>query len=158
MVQRRLNFGKSSNGITTAQRIPFAAVASRVTLESGLLPAGGESVSDQPSVRVTEALHGLARVLRESPPPGPEAQRLLANLIDELGNAVGSAEMPAVEVAHLADSTAQFVHALHRRHEPGRLAAARDRLEQSVLQAEARAPVAAGVARRVLDALANLGI
>jgi hypothetical protein len=115
-------------------------------------------VSDQPPVRVDEALHGLASVLRESPPPGPEAQRALADLIDELGNAAGTAEMPSAEVTHLAESTAQFIHALHRRHEPGRLSAARDRLEQSVLQAEARAPVAAGFARRVLDALANLGI
>jgi hypothetical protein len=82
----------------------------------------------------------------------------LADLIDELGNAAGSAEMPPAEVSHLAESTTQFIQALHRRHEPGRLTAARNRLEQAVLQAESRAPVAAGVARRVLDALANLGI
>jgi hypothetical protein len=115
-------------------------------------------VPDQTPVRVTETLHDLARVLREAPPTSPEAQRALADLIDELGNAVGTTEVPPAEVTHLAESTAQFVQALHRRHEPGRFTAARDRLEQSVLQAEARAPVAAGVARRVLDALADFGI
>ncbi len=115
-------------------------------------------MAEQPPIRVTETLHDLARVLRESPPPGPEAQRALADLIDELGNAVGTTEVPSAEVTHLAESTAQFLQALHRRHDPGRFANARDRLEQAVLQAEARAPVAAGVARRVLDALANFGI
>ena len=113
---------------------------------------------EQSPVRVTETLHDLARVLREAPPPGPEAQRALADLIDELGNAVGATEVPPAEVTHLAQTTAQFIQALHRRHEPGRFAAARDRLEQAVIQAETRAPVAAGFARRVLDALANFGI
>jgi hypothetical protein len=115
-------------------------------------------VPDEPAARITEELHDLARTLREAPPLGPEAQRALAELIDELGNAVGSREVPPAEVAHLAESTAHFVQALHRRQEPGGLAAARDRLEKAVLSAESRAPVAAGVARRVLDALANWGI
>jgi hypothetical protein len=115
-------------------------------------------VPDQPPARVTEGLHELARALREAPPLGPEAQRALAELIDELGNAVGGAEVPPAEVSHLAETTAHFVQALHRRQEPGGLAAARDRLEQAILRAESRAPVIAGVARRVLDALVNLGI
>jgi len=61
-------------------------------------------------------------------------------------------------VTHLAETTAHFVQALHRRHEPGGLSGARDRLEQAIVGAEARAPVVAGVARRVLDALSNWGI
>jgi hypothetical protein len=115
-------------------------------------------VADQPPARITDGLHELARALREAPPLGPDAQHALAALIDELGNAVGGTEVPPAEVTHLAESTAHFVQALHRQHEPGGLAAARDRLEQAVLRAEARAPVVAGLAQRALDALANLGI
>jgi hypothetical protein len=115
-------------------------------------------VPDQPPERITDGLHNLARALRESPPLGPEGQRALAELIDELGKAVGGGTVPPAEVTHLAEMTSHFVHALHRKHEPGGLAAARGRLEQAVLSAEATAPVTAGVARRVLDALSNLGI
>jgi hypothetical protein len=115
-------------------------------------------VPDQPPGRINDDLHDLARVLREAPPLGQDAQRALAVLIDELGNAVGSTQVPPAEVTHLAESTAQFVRALHRRHEPGGLTAARDRFEQAVLRVESRAPVVAGLARRALDALASLGI
>ena len=107
---------------------------------------------------VPASLHAIARLLRESPPLGPEAQQALAALVDELGNALGSAPVPPAEVTHLADSTAQFVQAVRHRHDPGRLAAARDRFEQAILGAEAQAPLTAGLARRLLDALANIGI
>ena len=64
----------------------------------------------------------------------------------------------AAEAAHLSESTARLIEGLHGRHDEGVLAAARDRLEGAVVGAEARAPVVAGVARRLLEALANLGI
>lgn len=113
---------------------------------------------DQPREHITSGLHDLARALREAPSLGPEAQKALAALIDELGNAVGGRDVPPEEVTHLAEMTSHFVQALHRKHEPGGLATARDRLEQAVLRAESTAPVTAGVARRLLDALSNLGI
>jgi hypothetical protein len=115
-------------------------------------------VPDQSPARLAEGLRALARVLREAPPLDPEAQRALAELIDELGNAAGANEVPPAEVTHLAETTTHFVQALQRRHETAGLAAARDRLEGAVLRAEAKAPVVAGLARRALDALANLGI
>jgi hypothetical protein len=115
-------------------------------------------VADQPPDRITTGLHDLARALREAPPLSPDGQRALAELIDELGNAVGGKDVPPAEVTHLAQTTAQFVQALHRRQEPGVLASARDSLERAILRAESHAPVAAGVARRALDALANFGI
>ena len=62
------------------------------------------------------------------------------------------------EVAQLAGTTAQLAEALHRRHQPGWLAQVRDRFEAAALRAEAHAPVAVGLARRLLDALANIGI
>jgi hypothetical protein len=47
---------------------------------------------------------------------------------------------------------------MHRRDAPGSLAAARDRLEAALLATESTAPLTAGLARRLLDALANIGI
>jgi hypothetical protein len=115
-------------------------------------------VADQPPAGVKERLHDLARQLREAPRLGPSEQRVLAELLDELGNTVDAGAVAPAEVVHLAETTSQLMHALQQRHEPGGLAAARDRLEAAILRAEATAPVTAGLARRVLDALANLGI
>jgi hypothetical protein len=117
-------------------------------------PPGGPPVTSE----VEASLHTIARVLREAQPLGPEARRALADLVDELGNVLHSAAVPAPDVSHLADSTTHLIQALHQRHDAGRLARARDRLEQAILSVERQAPVAAGLARRVLDALANVGI
>jgi hypothetical protein len=103
-------------------------------------------------------LHEIARLLREADHLGPESQKVLADLADQLGNSLGSANLASGEETPLADSAAHLIETLRQRHDAGRLAAARDRLEQAVLDVEARAPVAAGVARALLDALANLGI
>ena len=121
------------------------------------MPEQPPSGQPEPS-GVPASLHAIARLLRESPPLSPEAQQALAALLDELGNALESAPLPPAEVTHLADITAHFVQAVRHRHDPGRLAAARDRLEQAILGAEAQAPLAAGLAQRLLDALANIGI
>ena len=106
---------------------------------------------------VPAGLHEAAQALRAAP-IDPEGQRALARLLDELGDALAAAPAPAPETEHLVGSTAELVRALHRRHEPGALAAARDRLEGAVLGVEVKAPWAAGVARRLLEALSNLGI
>src|SRR5262249_41783095 len=107
---------------------------------------------------VAARLHEIARLLREADHLGPESQKVLAELADELGNALGTAGIPSDQEAHLAESAAHLIETLRQRHGAGPLAAARDRLERAVLDVEARAPVAAGVARALLDALANLGI
>src|SRR5947209_11794393 len=113
-------------------------------------PPGGLPVTSE----VEASLHTVARVLREAQPLGPEARRALADLVDELGNVLHSAAVPPPDVRHLADSTTHLIQALHQRQDPGRLARARDRLEQAILGIESQAPVAAGLARRVMDALA----
>jgi hypothetical protein len=112
-----------------------------------------------PSVPELKArLHAIAQRLRQPGPVDPEAQRALAELVDELSASLGSADVPPAEVAHLAESTAHLAESLHHRHNPGLVGNARDRLEQAALNAEARAPLAVGLARRLLDALANIGI
>jgi predicted nuclease with TOPRIM domain len=107
---------------------------------------------------VEASLRAVSRLLREAHHLGPEAQETLAELVDELGRALGAGTVSAEELAHLRESTAQLAEALHRRHDEGVVAAARDRLEEAVIGVESRAPVVAGVVRRLLDALSNLGI
>jgi hypothetical protein len=58
----------------------------------------------------------------------------------------------------LANTAANLARALHQQHNPTLLSAAKQRLEQAALRAEAQVPMATGVARRLLDTLADLGI
>jgi len=103
-------------------------------------------------------LQDVARMLRRSSPIDPAAQRALAELVEELSRTLRTQEVPAAEVTHLAESTAHLAEALHQQHDMGLLARARDRLERAVGNAEVQAPLTVGVARRLLHALANLGI
>jgi Domain of unknown function (DUF4404) len=112
-----------------------------------------------PSVaEIRTRLHEVARMVRQSRTIAPESQRVLAELVDELGAALQGTDVPPEEVARLAESTAHVADSLHQQHDEGLLARARDRLEESVLRAEASSPVAVGLARRLLDMLANIGI
>ncbi len=107
---------------------------------------------------VQASLHTVAEVLRDPHPLSPEAREALAALVDELGNLLTAPGAPPQAVAHLAESTAHLVQAAHRRADEGLMAAARDRVEQAILGVEVQAPLAAGIARRVLDALSGIGI
>lgn len=103
-------------------------------------------------------LHSIAEILREPHPLSPEIRAVLADLVDEMGRALATATVQPAEVAHLAESTAQLARAMLRQEHPGLLAAARDRVEAAILAAESKAPLTAGLARRLLDTLANIGI
>jgi hypothetical protein len=107
---------------------------------------------------IQASLHTIAEILRDPHPLSPEARKALAELMDELGALLATPSVPAEALGHLAQSTAHLVQVTHRRADAGLVAAARDRLEQAILGAESQAPLAAGIARRVLDALANIGI
>ena len=87
-----------------------------------------------------------------------EAQEALADLVDELGKTLTPTALASSETAHLATSAANLARTLHQEHSPTLLSAAKQRLEQAALRAETQAPVAAGIARRLLDVLADLGI
>lgn len=104
------------------------------------------------------SLHELATILREAQQLEPDAQEALADLMDELSKSLTAQGMPTAETAHLATSAASLARSLHERSNPNLLAAAKKRFEQAALRAEMQAPLAAGIAERVLDALANLGI
>ena len=107
---------------------------------------------------VQGSLHTIAEILRDPRPLTREVRGVLADLVDELGRVLTTATVPPAEVAHLTESTAQLARAVHRKEHPSLLADARNRLEAAILAAESKAPLTAGLARRLLDTLANIGI
>ena len=119
-------------------------------------------MSDQPATsaktQVQAHLHAISQLLRDAERLGPEEQALLADLVDELGNALESTEVPEEKVTTLTERTSQLVQAVHEEHEPGVLAAAEERLEHAVIAIEAKAPTLASLTRRLAEMLSNLGI
>lgn len=107
------------------------------------------------ATRVQASLHELAQLLRSAHHLEPEAQQALADLVEEMSQSLARAEVPSAEMAHLAASAGQLSQALHQQHDTRRL---RERLEEVALRAETEAPVTAGIVRRLLDTLTNLGI
>jgi hypothetical protein len=112
-----------------------------------------ESPGSEP---VPSSLHQLAQALRSGKRLTPEEQAVLADLVDELSEAVQGP--PSEAATHLARSAAGLAHALQTQQSPGVIAASRDRLAAAALRVEAEAPLATGFAQRILDLLANLGI
>ena len=104
------------------------------------------------------SLHAVAVALRETPHLGREARQALAEFMDALENPETTSAAAPADVKRLTERAAHLLHALHHQHDAGVLATARDRLEEAVVRAEAAAPVTAGVFRRLLDALANIGV
>ena len=120
-------------------------------------------MSDKPAdsdskIQVQAQLHAISLLLREAHRLGPEAQGLLADLVDELGKALESTEVPNAEVARLTECASHLVQAVHEKHEPSVLQAARDRLDHAVVAIETEAPMLAGLTRRLAEMLSNLGI
>jgi uncharacterized membrane protein len=108
--------------------------------------------------QLQERLQEVARLLRKSGPMEPESQRDLAALVEEVSKVLATTTVPSAEVTHLAESTAHLAETLHHEQDRGVLEKARARLERAVGNAEAYAPLPVGLARRLLDVLANLGI
>ncbi|HLW67127.1 MAG TPA: DUF4404 family protein [Gemmataceae bacterium] len=107
---------------------------------------------------VQERIRELARLLRHSQSLSPPVQTALAELLDELSGTLRESEAPPAEVTHLAESATHLAQALHEQHDEGLVAKAGERLRLAMLQAEEHAPTAVGLARRVVDALASIGI
>ena len=103
------------------------------------------------------SLHAVARALRGARHIGPEAKQALAEFLDALGDPETTAAASPADMKRLTDRATHLLHALQHQHDPGVLAAARDRLEEAVLRVESRAPVV-GAFHRLLDALANIGL
>jgi hypothetical protein len=106
---------------------------------------------------VTDRLRQLAQTLREADHLEPEAQKALADLVDELSGALTSCPVSDSNRKHLVEGTAHLVEALRHQKPAGRLTAVQ-RLEEAAIRAETEAPLATGIVRRLIDTLANLGI
>jgi hypothetical protein len=111
-----------------------------------------------PAAQLRAHLHTIATLLREVPHLGPEAQRLLAELVAELSDAMDAETVPTADLAHLADTAAQLVRAAHEGEEQGLIGKAQEKLEGAAAALEADAPMLAGLTRRLIEALSNLGI
>lgn len=98
-----------------------------------------------------------ASLLRESRQLDEETQHALAALVVELSELLDP-DATTPQLSQLAESSAHLVQTLHAQQDPGLISAARERLEQAAARAEAEAPVATGVARQLIDALASIGI
>jgi hypothetical protein len=112
---------------------------------------------DEPAAAAEQMLRDLAGLLRGAEHLTPATRAALADLMAELAGALGRGGT-GPQLDHLAESAAQAARALHEQGQHGLLAAARERLEAAAARAEAKAPVATGVARRLIDVLAEIGI
>jgi len=121
-------------------------------------------MTDQPTdspkavTQIQTDLQELAQLLREARHLEPETQRTLADLLDELRSELHPAALNSVHAAHLAEIVTQLARAMHEQHDTGPLTGLRNRLDNALERAEVEAPVIAGVVRRFVDALANMGI
>ncbi len=119
-----------------------------------------EPVNPEPSAvaEVRTHLHTIAELLHAKPRLGPREQGILAELVDELSQALEKQASSPEELARLARTTAELVTAIQHERDAGLLGKARDRLDAAIVAVESEAPVLAGIARRLIAALANLGI
>ena len=107
---------------------------------------------------VQSNLHEIAQRLREAENLDPEAQQALAEVLDELKDQLGTTPINAAQLEHFRASTSQLLRALERPHEKGLLESSRKKLDQAARSIESEAPLIAGLARRLMEALANIGI
>jgi hypothetical protein len=107
---------------------------------------------------VRSRLRDAAGLAQNSDSLDPEVRQTLTELLHELERALNTHEVPPAEIERLAEGAMHLAESLHRRHDHSILKTARDRLDSLLLQAEAHAPTAVGLARNVIDGLANLGI
>ncbi|AGA31566.1 hypothetical protein [Singulisphaera acidiphila] len=113
------------------------------------------SKGEEPDPQVAKDIEELARRLREAEHLEPEVREEAADLLGDLTQAL---HPPEPHTEELAESTAQLVRAVSDQHEPGLIEAAKERLEEVVIKAETKAPVATDIVLRLIDVLAGIGI
>ena len=116
-------------------------------------PSKGES----PDPTIGSVIEELARRLGGFEHLEPEARTTLAGLLRKLAAELDHAE-PSAHNEHVVESAAQLVRAVKDQHEPGLVAAARERLEEAVARAESKAPVTTDLVIQLINTLSHLGI
>ena len=115
------------------------------------------SAGNTPGPSIGSDIEELARRLGGVEHLDPTARATLAGVLRKLAAELDQSE-PSAQKEHLAETAAQLVRAVQDQHEPGLIAAARERLEGAVVRAEAKAPVATDLVLQLIDTLAHLGI
>jgi hypothetical protein len=115
------------------------------------------SVGETPNPSKGSDIEELARRLGGVAHLDPQARAALAALLRKLAAELDESE-PSAQKEQLVESAAELVRAVRDQHEPGLIAAARERLEGAVARAEAKAPVATDLVLQLIDTLAHLGI
>lgn len=109
-----------------------------------------------PAVR--EQLRTIARVLREVHPLSLDLQRLLAGLLEELADALAAEKVSPASLSRLTESMAHLAEAVHHQKERHLVSGLREGMERAVVEVEAHYPNLAGLARKLMDTLTNIGI
>jgi len=116
-------------------------------------PAGATA-----SAAAAVRLHEIARRLRVPHHLGPEEQRALADLADELGIALERPTPASAATPALAEAITHLAEALQHGQTGGPFHGVRQRLEEMAAKMEGRTPYGAAFARELVDIIASLGI
>jgi hypothetical protein len=108
--------------------------------------------------KVQADLQDVIQRMRTARHLDPSLQQRLADLLEELRKAIQATPEPSAELLHVAQSAAQLAQHLHRQEKHGMLASAKAQLQRTIAHAEVEAPRVTDLARRLIDALANIGI
>src|SRR5262249_24181113 len=113
-----------------------------------------QNAMDEPSAL---ALRELARELRDVEHLQRDARRQLADLVEELDRALHNEHSPE-QARHIDQAASKLLNALRDRRDEPRMRHLGEQFRHTLERAEVQAPVATGVARRLIDLLADLGI
>lgn len=108
--------------------------------------------------QIREELNKFARLLREGELRGADAQKTMANLLEELGAQLDPSAKPSEQTIHLAGLVSQFARSLHEQQHANVLTSARNRLVEATHWAETHGPAATDIVTRFIDVLASIGI
>lgn len=107
---------------------------------------------------VQATLHRISELLRDADHLEPGARQSLAEVIEDLTGHLGEGGVTPAQLEHLRETTAQLLTALKRPEDAGATEAARERLDEARSALEPQSMFLAGIMRRLLEALAGLGI
>ncbi|MFO0967276.1 MAG: DUF4404 family protein [Gemmataceae bacterium] len=110
------------------------------------------------SVEVIQAqLLSVARLLQDVHPLSVESQHLIGALVAGLSDALSDPTLSPAKLAEFTEATAHLVEAVHH-EEHQRISGLRDRLQLAAAEVESHYPTLAGLGRRLIEALSNIGI
>jgi hypothetical protein len=116
-----------------------------------------QSRSVPDAAEVQAELQEVAALLRRASHLEPSAQQRLAEVVEDFARTIHPDAAPSAEMVHLAQDLARLVRSLHKQETPLLRTAGRH-LREAIGRVEAQSPFVTEIIRRLLDALANIGI